>query len=231
VLFEHGMDAVLGRQAIAQIGELADQPDGAYYTANLFRGIPDLLVEGIRAGQYGSSIRFAPIPGKWDRVRSPKPSDYNPEGIPEVTIREARVQEFSVVTFPQYDGATAGIRSLTDEVAARQLLVNPERLLEIIEQTRAVAMPAGMSMMPSGVKACKMGGNQGFNGGGACHIHDGSQASMVAAMGKATADSKRSEPQHSEREEPVDPAPERSRSTQPIRDYLKPEEAEPTWLL
>ena len=185
-LFEHGLD-FLGRQPIATIDEFRDEDDGAYYGATLLRGLPDLLLEGLRHGQYGSSIRFRPVPGKWDRVSSPGESEHNPDGIPEHTIREAYVQEFSVVTFPQYEGATASVRSLTDEVAARQLMKDPARLAE-----------------------------------------------MIMA---------RTEPQHSVREEPEpepDPepgpetepeAPERSRRTQQTRDYLQPQEGEPSWLL
>lgn len=179
VMFEHGFDRMLGRQAIADIQDFEDQPDGAYYRAGLLGGLPTLMVEGLRRGLYGSSIRFSPIPGKWDRVRSPRPSEHNPLGLPEHTIREARIKEFSVVLFPQYEGATAHIRSLTDEIAARQLLEDPTRLLEII----------------------------------------------------ATNTTNTDEPQHSEREEREAPAPERSRSTQPQRDYLNPKEDDPKWLL
>ena len=132
VLFEHGLD-FLGRQPIATFDEFRDEEDGGYYASSLLRGVPDLLVEGLRRGVYGSSIRFRPVPGKWDRVRSPEPSEHNPEGLPEHTIREAYVHEFSVVTFPQYEGATAHVRSITDEVAARQLMADPTRLLQIIE--------------------------------------------------------------------------------------------------
>lgn len=175
-LFEHGMDSVLGRQAIAEIDEMTDRDDGAHFRATLLDGIPPLLVAGLRRGLYGSSIRFKPVPGKWERVRSPRPSDHNPDGIPEHTIREAYVQEFSVVTFPQYAGATAHVRSITDEVAAHKLLDSPERLLR-----------------------------------------------MITAL--------KDEPQHSEREEQEEPAPERSRSTQPSHDYLNPKEREPKWRL
>lgn len=129
VMFEHGLD-FLGRQSIAAGISFDDREDGAYYDASLFRSVPDLILEGLRHGVYGSSIRFRPV--KWDRIRSPRPSDYNPQGLPEHTVREAYVSEFSVVSFPQYEGATAAVRSLTDEIAARQLLSNPDRLLEII---------------------------------------------------------------------------------------------------
>jgi HK97 family phage prohead protease len=130
-LFEHGLD-FLGRQPIATIDEFRDEEDGAYYEASLLRGLPDLLVEGLRRGVYGSSIRYRPVPGKWDRVRNPGSSEHNPDGLPEYTVREAFVKEFSVVTFPQYEGATARIRSLTDEFSVGRLLKDPERLIEVI---------------------------------------------------------------------------------------------------
>jgi HK97 family phage prohead protease len=129
-LWEHGLDTVLGRQAIADVEEMREEDDGAYFRAALLDGLPTLLVSGIRRGLYGSSIRFRPL--KWDRVRSPRRSDMNPDGLEERTIREAYLKEFSITPFPQYAGATAGIRSITDEVAARQLLADPERLLEIL---------------------------------------------------------------------------------------------------
>lgn len=116
-LFEHGFDAVLGMQAIADVPQFREEDDGAYFRADLLDGLPPLLVSGLRRGLYGSSIRFKPVKG--EKVRSPKPSDYNPKGLPEITYREASMREFSVVTFPQYAGATAHVRSITDEI--RQL--------------------------------------------------------------------------------------------------------------
>jgi HK97 family phage prohead protease len=177
VLFEHGLDR-LGKQPIATSDAFDDREDGAYFEATLLRGLPELLVEGLRSGVYGSSIRFRPV--KWDRARSPEESEHNPGGIPEHTIREAYMQEFSVVTFPQYEGATAAVRSLTDEISARQLMANPEKLLEIIQRM------------------------------------DSTDAT--------------SEPQHSHGEEGQEPDPS-SRSTQPTRDYLQPQEGVPTWRL
>jgi len=172
MLWEHGMDSMLGKQTIAAIESFREEPDGAYYRAGLLDGLPALLVSGLKRGLYGSSIRFKPI--KWDRVKFPKRSEGNPDGIEERTVREAFVRELSVVTFPQYAGATAHVRSLTDEFAAKQLLGDPSRLLEMLKT------PA--------------------------------------------------EPQHSEREEPLE-APEPSRSTQPVHDYLQPEEDDQSWRL
>ncbi len=172
ILFEHGLD-FLGRQPIAAFEGFRDEDDGAHYEASLLRGVPDLLVEGLRRGVYGSSIRYRPV--KWERLRSPGESDHNPEGLPEHTIREAFIKEFSVVTFPQYEGATAGVRSITDDITGKQLLKDPGKLLELIRTT--------------------------------------------------------TEPQHSGREEQEEPAPQRSRSTQPSHDYLNPGKGETPWRL
>lgn len=185
-LFEHGLD-FLGRQPIATNFEFRDQDDGAYFQASLLRGVPDLLIEGLRAGQYGSSVRFRPIPGKWDRVRSPGQSEHNPEGIPEHTYREAYVHEFSVTAFPQYEGSTAALRSITDDIYSRQLGGGLDRLIELI---RAAEPPATETT------------------------------------------TKTTEPQHSQQEAEDPPEPEqRSRSTQPSRDYLRPEEEDKPWRL
>lgn len=139
VLWEHGLDAVLGNQTIAAVESFRDEPDGAYYRSTLLEGLPPLLVSGLKRGLYGSSIRYRPV--KSDRVRSPKKSEYNPEGIPEVTVREGFVKELSVVTFAQYAGATALVRSMTDDIAARQLLGDPTRLLEILNATPLTEPP------------------------------------------------------------------------------------------
>lgn len=133
-LFEHGLDLILGRQVIADIDEMREEPDGAYYRATLLDGVPNLIVSGLRRGLYGSSIRFKVLQA--DSVRRPGKSEHNPQGLEERTIREARLMEFSVVAFPAYAGATAHVRSLTDEVTTRKLvssLVTPESgaLLEL----------------------------------------------------------------------------------------------------
>lgn len=181
-LFEHGLDRAFGRQTIAEIDELRDEPDGAYYRMSLLDGLPPLLVSGLKRGLYGSSVRFRPE--KMDRARFPKRSEYNPDGIEERTVREASIRELSITAFPVYAGATAHVRSLTDEFAAKQLLGDPTLLLEMLRST-----------------------------------------------------TKESEPPHSEEETPPEPDPapedeaEESRSTQPVRDYLSPQEGAPSWRL
>ena len=145
-MFEHGRDATLGRQLIATVDGMREEQDGAYFRATLLSGVPKLLSEGIRKGLYGSSIRFKPL--KYDLARRPKRSESNPDGIPEVTVREALMKEFSITPFPQYAGATAHVRSITDEIAAKHLLEDPKRLLEIINESEPQHSPPEQPEVP-----------------------------------------------------------------------------------
>ena len=135
LLFQHGRDPQVGDKPLGTLRELREDDDGAYYEAELFDTSYNRDLEpGLRAGAYGASFAFSVVREDFDR--EPEPSDMNPDGIPERTIREARVYEGGPVTFPAYDGATAGIRSvsLTDQVLiARATGGDPERLREIAQ--------------------------------------------------------------------------------------------------
>jgi HK97 family phage prohead protease len=106
-LFQHGTDALLGRQPIAAIEEMWEREEGAHYRSRLLSGVPELVVSGLRAGLYGSSVSFRAR--RFERVSHPRRSMHNPDGLEERTITEADVYEFSFVTFPQYEGATARV--------------------------------------------------------------------------------------------------------------------------
>jgi HK97 family phage prohead protease len=116
VLFNHGKDPTLGNQILGQIEQLREDEKGAYYEVALHEGIPPLLMSGLRGGQYGSSFRFKVM--REDFLARPKASAYNPDALPERSLLEAYVPEFGPVTYPAYVGATAGIRSITDELMA-----------------------------------------------------------------------------------------------------------------
>jgi HK97 family phage prohead protease len=139
VLFHHGLD-LLGHQAIAKLEELRDEADGAYYRAQLIPGLPGLLLNGLREGLYGTSIGMR-MPVKADVNYTPKRSEMNPDGIPESTVLEAGVNEISVTAFPVYEGATAGIRSLTDELIVAKLYQDPEHLLKLVQGQAQVEPP------------------------------------------------------------------------------------------
>jgi hypothetical protein len=109
ILFQHGKDPQLGDKPIAALRQVSEDDEGVYCEAELFDGLPPLLVDGLRSGQYGASMRFVPIREEIDQF--PKRTDPNPDGLPERTVVEAKVREFGPVTFPAYDGATAHVRS------------------------------------------------------------------------------------------------------------------------
>jgi phage head maturation protease len=118
VTFQHGKDPALGHQIIASISELAEDGEGAYYEAPLVDGLPPLILNGLRAGLYGSSFRFTLRSEDFNRRASR--SDYNPKGLPERTILDAEVVEFGPVTWPQYADATADVRSREWSPARRE---------------------------------------------------------------------------------------------------------------
>ena len=113
VLLEHGQDPQLGNKPLGVPSVLEVRSKGPYYEVPLFKGVPDLVVSGLRAGTYGASFRFSVQREQFNR--DAKPSEYNPKGLPERTLQEVAVREFGPVTFPAYAGATAAVRSMTDE--------------------------------------------------------------------------------------------------------------------
>lgn len=132
VLFNHGSDPSIGDKVLGSITDLREDGDGAAYEVGLFDTsyVRDLL-PGLEAGQYGASFRFRVV---HEEIKDkPERSDHNPEGLPERTIKEAEVMEFGPVTFPAYAGATAGVRSLTDEFIVGRFVTEPKRLREMIE--------------------------------------------------------------------------------------------------
>lgn len=123
VLFQHGQDPYLGDKILGQPGTLAEDEIGAAYEVPLFRGLPELLMDGLRKGAYGSSFRFRMMREEFDQ--EPDESAHNPRGLPERTLKEVQVPEFGPVSFPAYASATAGVRAIeanangnSEEVAA-----------------------------------------------------------------------------------------------------------------
>jgi HK97 family phage prohead protease len=118
VLFQHGHDPMLGSKPLGTIQTLREDEQGAFYEVPLLdTDYVRELVPGLRAGVYGASFRFNAVRENFDN--KPPRSTYNPDGLPERTITEARVMEFGPVTFGAYPSASAGVRSLSDVFATR----------------------------------------------------------------------------------------------------------------
>jgi HK97 family phage prohead protease len=134
-LFQHGKDPQIGDKPLGPITELREEGDiGAYYEVPLLDTAYNReIIPGLEAGLYGASFRFSVVVDDYDPT--PGESAHNPSGLPERTVKEAKVMEFGPVTFPAYAGATAGVRSITDLVhdvdamtAATPILLDDERL-------------------------------------------------------------------------------------------------------
>ncbi len=130
VLFDHGHDPTIGNKPLGAIRDIAELTDGAHYEVDMFDTAYNReLIPGLEAGVYGASFRFKVMREDFDK--KPDRSDFNPDGLPERTITEAKVLEFGPVTFPAYEGATAGVRSLTDEFILGELVGSPDKIRAI----------------------------------------------------------------------------------------------------
>ena len=123
VLFDHGTDHQIGNKVLGPIEVLEEKADGPRYEVPLFDTSYNRdLLPGLKAGVYGASMRMRVTGDRWDD--EPLASEQNPDGLPERTITRMRVLEFGPVTFPANPGATAGMRSATDEFYGRLAEVN-----------------------------------------------------------------------------------------------------------
>jgi HK97 family phage prohead protease len=130
VMFQHGMDPEVGDKPIGEPVLMEERDEGAYHETRLFDGLPPLILDGLRAGQYGQSFRMEIL--REDFNTEPEPGDHNPKGLPERSIKEIRLHEFGPVTFPAYDNTTPEVRSLTDRFVFGWIERYPERARELV---------------------------------------------------------------------------------------------------
>lgn len=132
-IFQHGQDPVAGLKPLGTVTDLREQDDGAWGEVDLFdTDYVRQLVPGIQAGVFGASFAFQVV--RSEDVMDPERSERNPNGVPERTVREARLREFGPVTWGAYPNASTGARSLTDEVAGRR---DVQRLRDLIDRIDA----------------------------------------------------------------------------------------------
>lgn len=149
-LFQHGMDPIVADKPLGPIQDLRETDVGAYYEVPFLRDDNGELVDyvqgivpGIRDGLYGASFRFRPLREFWDE--EPEPSDYNPDGLPERSLKEMRVMEFGPVTFPASRAATAELRSRDDtrtDAVAQMVALGAAYIAEPAERADVPKMEA-----------------------------------------------------------------------------------------
>jgi phage head maturation protease len=117
VQLEHGFDFSLGGKPIAVPTVLREDEIGPYYEAELLDGVPELVTDGIRKGQYGASFRFRVMRESWED--EPTRTDWNPDALPVRTIREVQVREFGPVVWGANPAATSGLRAIAERTVNR----------------------------------------------------------------------------------------------------------------
>jgi hypothetical protein len=143
VLFNHGFDMFLDNKALSVPEVLEERDEFAHLEGPLFRGTPELIVEGLRAGAYGSSFMFEVLGEKWNR--EPEKSEQNPEGLPERTITQVRLFEAGPVTWPANPDATAGLRCGTDWYAEQVHKRDRDQYDELVRSFTAFRALHGLS--------------------------------------------------------------------------------------
>jgi HK97 family phage prohead protease len=148
-MLQHGRDPQFGMKPLGPIRELEEDDIGGRYEVGLLdTALNRDLLPALKEELYGASFRFQVL--REEVVNEPPRSEHNPEGIEERTITEMRVREFGPVTFPAYEDATAGVRSINDwwldldlEIFSRgHPDAFPERLAELLASLRSQGRPS-----------------------------------------------------------------------------------------
>lgn len=116
VAFDHGYDMQIGDKPLGPIDVLKEDEIGPYYEVPLLDAeynhdfvLPALqgrTMDGRLFGSLlGASFRFMVMKDEWDM--EPGVSAYNPDNLPERTIKEVRLYEFGPVVYPASPEATA----------------------------------------------------------------------------------------------------------------------------
>lgn len=149
-LFNHGMDFNIGDKLLGDIVESKEASDSPVNTVALWDTSYNRdLLPGLRSGAYGSSFMFRVIKEEWND--EPGQSDHNPDGIPERTIKEARVFEAGPVTWPASPTASAGMRcaSATDAYYDHLARRDPHRVDGMRSRLIALRSAGPASRTPS----------------------------------------------------------------------------------
>ena len=142
VFFNHGFDMLLDNKAISMPEVLEEREEFAHLEGPLFRGTPELIVEGLRAGVYGSSFMFEVVEDSWNH--DPEKSEHNPDGIPERSIAKVNLFEAGPVTWPANPEATASVRSGVDWYAEQVQKRDAERYDELVRSFAAFRAFSGL---------------------------------------------------------------------------------------
>jgi HK97 family phage major capsid protein/HK97 family phage prohead protease len=142
VLLEHGLDPMVGDKPLGVPEVLEERDGGGYAETPLFDTSYNRdLAPALAAGAYGQSFRFQVLRDEWDE--EPEPSESNPRGIAERTIKEVRMIEFGPTVFPASPAtnSTTGLRSTTDQFYERLRRRDPDAFEDAVARSQALRIP------------------------------------------------------------------------------------------
>jgi HK97 family phage major capsid protein/HK97 family phage prohead protease len=142
VLLEHGFDPTVGDKPLGVPQVLEERDGGGYAETPLFDTSYNRdLAPALAAGAYGQSFRFQVLRDEWND--EPEPSDTNPRGIAERTIKEVRMIEFGPTVFPASPATngTTGLRSTTDAFYERLRRRDPAAFEDAVSRSQALRIP------------------------------------------------------------------------------------------
>ncbi|MGW4102299.1 HK97 family phage prohead protease [Streptomyces sp. NPDC004976] len=143
VLFNHGRDMQIHQKVLGVASVLEERDTSPYMEVPLLDTSYNRdLVEGLRAGAYGSSFMFEVVQESWNN--EPGAAEHNPEGLPERTITEIKLFEAGPVTWPANPDATAGLRSGIDWLMAELAERDGDQYKELVRSFAAFRAMHGL---------------------------------------------------------------------------------------
>lgn len=158
-LLEHGHDPQVADKPLGVPRVLEEDGHGARYEVPLLDTsyVRDLR-PALEAGAYGSSFRFRVLQDEW--IEEPERSDWNPNRIPERTIKEVKVMEFGPTMFPANSESSAGLRSTTDEYYEALKRRRPEEFETALRSARETRETIAAARSAAKAAAQAVAGNQ-----------------------------------------------------------------------
>lgn len=138
-LFNHGTDPHIGNKLLGDIAYIREEAEGPVSTVNVWDTSYNRdLLPGLKRWSYGSSFMFKVRKEAWDE--EPEPSEYNPQGLPERTVKETSTFESGPVTWPASPTASAGMRCIsgTDAYYEHLARVDPNRVQRMRDSLAAL---------------------------------------------------------------------------------------------
>lgn len=125
-VLSHGSDPSLGNTVLGTIESISEEAAGASARVRLFPSVPGLLLDGLKAGVYGASFRGSAIKNHVEY--RPRRSNFNPEGLPQITRQEIRLADVGPTPFAAYPGTSAKVGdAMAGALASRSFSGESER--------------------------------------------------------------------------------------------------------